>query len=477
MRTRPKVLSAKALKRHGGGGFSMKHPIPLVLLGTLFTVAAPAADLNVTTTTIAQQWKQDTPGFDKANFLPATEFLGVDATGLGSQNLSLHLFGWGTRDLQDPSSVEGKGTGNLTYGYLQYNFDQANAAIRAGRFIITQGAGNEQLDGISARTDLRGGFNISAFTGAPVAYKNLSANPQAEIGNQQNMMFGTRLGLRLPRTVEIGVSYLQDGSNTSIEASATTPNYTRKQMGADLHLAPCTWFDVTGRTLWNLAQYVNLGVPSRVAEDDYSLNLKLSETVKVSGQFVERNLASYFAGSTLPNLFNASAAGVFKATGGSLTWTPGGPVQLVVDARRTARENYGDSTRCGADLRFTFSGGLLAGGGFHRVNAFRVVQVDPANQSYSLSHDEARVWAMWTKGAWVASLDAIRFMYADAAVNPDLNFKSSETEVVGGLGCQLSAGLKVSGDLTYETTPIYTKQVMGLLRVEYRFGLTGLGGK
>ena len=410
--------------------------------------------------------------------MPATEFLGIDVTDLGSQKLSMHLFGWGTTDLQDQSSVDGKHYGNLTYGFLQYNFDQANAMLKAGRFMITQGAGNEQVDGISGRTDLRGGFNLSAFAGTPVAFKNPTSSPQAAIATQQDLIFGTRLGWRIPKAGEIGVSYLQDGRTTTVDLASGNPNYTRKQLGADLHLVAGSWVDLSGRTLWNQAEYVNGTAPSRVAEDDFSATLKLAETLKLSGQFVERNLSSYFAGSTLPNLFNVSAAGQFKATGGSLTWTPGAAFQLVADVRRTDRQNYGDTTRFGGDLRLNFGGsGLLAGAGYHRVTAFSVVQVDPAHQSYSLTHDEARAWALWTKGAWTASVDAIQFKYSDATINPILNGKASEAEVVGGLGYQLTPAFKVSGDLTYESTPIYQKQVIGRLRIEYRFGSAGLGGK
>ena len=56
MRTRTMVLSAKALKRLGCGGFLMKHPVRFALMGTLLAVAAPAAEVNVSTPTIAQQW-------------------------------------------------------------------------------------------------------------------------------------------------------------------------------------------------------------------------------------------------------------------------------------------------------------------------------------------------------------------------------------------------------------------------------------
>ena len=456
----------------------MNPCIKLACLATLLTASASAADVTVYSTTIAQQWKQDTPGFDKSNFTTGTEYLGIDATNLGTEKLSMHLYGWGATDFQDQSSLGGKSNGNLTYGYLQYNFDQGNGVVKAGRFIINQGAGNEQLDGITGRTDLRGGFNISAFVGVPVAFQNLSNNPQSDISTQQNTIFGGRLGLRLGHIGEIGVSYLQDGGTANQNLSAPGPyDYTRRQAGADLHLAPTAWLDFSGRTVWDEGQHpLTPGAPAenRVAEDDYRVSVKLADSLSLGGTYVERNLFAYFAGSTLPNLFNMNDRGQFKATGASVTWKPLDLVQVVADVRRTDRENYGDTTRAGADLRFNFgTQHVLAGVGYHKVNAFAVTFVDPAAQSYSLSHSESRAWVMLVKGNWTASVDGIRLHYADPATNPDLNGKALESELVGSLGYQLTEKLKVSGDLTYEDTPIYQKQVMGLLRIEYRFGLGG----
>jgi hypothetical protein len=159
----------------------MKRQSYVALLATLMSATAWGQDVSFYGTTMAQMWKSETPGFDKASYAPATQFLGIDATKLGSDNLSLHLFGWGQFDMADPSFYDGTSNsrGYLSYGYLQYQFAQANAEMKAGRIMVNQSTGFEQVDGVSVRTDLRNGFSVSAFGGVPVHYKTVDSASQA----------------------------------------------------------------------------------------------------------------------------------------------------------------------------------------------------------------------------------------------------------------------------------------------------------
>ena len=145
------------MRRHG----------TVALLASLVAGSAFGQEVSLYGTTMAQMWKSEVAGFDKATYTPATQYLGIDATKLGTENLSLHLFGWGRTDLSDATNFDGtKSSGYLNYGYLQYRFNQANAEIKAGRFTVNQSTGFEQVDGVSVRTDLRGGFTFSAFGGS-----------------------------------------------------------------------------------------------------------------------------------------------------------------------------------------------------------------------------------------------------------------------------------------------------------------------
>ena len=116
--------------------------------------AAFAADTALDATTIFRIEQREVSGSGKQDIMPATQFLGLDVDKLADGNLSLHLYGWGRADLGDKSYNNESIDGSLTYGYLQYRFKEANADVRAGRFFVREGIVNEQLDGVSARTEL-----------------------------------------------------------------------------------------------------------------------------------------------------------------------------------------------------------------------------------------------------------------------------------------------------------------------------------
>jgi hypothetical protein len=463
----------------------MKCRSHLVLYATVVAWPVLAQDVTAYSTTIAQGWKQNNANLSQGTYAPATEYLGVDVARIGGRDaLSLHIYGWGQADLADQSSLYGKHTGDLTYGYLQYNFSQANAVLKAGRFTVNGGVGNEQVDGVSARTDLRLGFAVSGFAGLPVIYKNLGDQSQATIASQQNLIYGARLAWRNAKLGELGVDFVEDGTSPGNPSPTGMPpvDFTRRFMGADLKLTRWSWLDVTGRTVYDVspraepAPNANL---SRIAEDDYTATFKVNPKLSIAGTFVERNFFAYYAGSTLPTLFNQDEQGMFKAAGGKATWQATESLQVVADVRRTDRTTYGTATRAGADLRYKFADGrAMAGAGYHQVNAFTLApKPDSVIPAYSLSHSETRAWVMVEQKAWCYSLDGIAFHYADAGLNPNLNGHSFEGLLLGSVGYQAKSSLKVSGDLSYGDTPMYQRQVTVLARVEYRFPAAAKGDK
>jgi hypothetical protein len=458
----------------------MKRCVHVAVLATLVSASAWAQEVSVYSTTLAQTWKQDT-GVDKTTYTPATQFLGIDATKLGSDALSLHLFGWGMTDLGEQSSPGGKSGGYLTYGYLQYQFPQANAEIVAGRFMVNQGGAIEHVDGVSARADLRGGFTISAFGGRPVRFTSaLEPAAKSDYEFQRDVIFGTRLGYRIPKAGEIGISYLQDGSTAAKDLPIPSPvDYSRKQLGFDIKLAPAASVDFSGRTLFDIASHPDTpgttDKPSKIAEHDYNLAVKINNSLSVTGAFTERNFFAYFAGSNFKSLFRQDEKDKFRAVGGSVIWGSAASVEVVADFRRTHRESYGDASRFGADVRWNLSSQkLMTGFGYHKVSADDAPVTGTLGPLYGLSHGEIRAWAMVQKGLLSASLDGIFFNFDDKA-NPNLGGQGSIYQIVGSLGYQATSNLKVSGDLSYGDDALFKKQVMGLIRVEYRF--TSKGGR
>ena len=450
-------------------------------LAVLMSAGLWSQDVSVYGTTLAQMWKSEGSGFDQATFAPATQYLGIDATNLGTDRLSLHLFGWGRADLSEQSSIAGKSGGDLAFGYLQYRLPYANAEIKAGRFNVSSSSGIEQVNGVSAKADLKGGFTVSAFGGQPVLYDRPvgSAAAKDDYEFQRNFIVGARIGLRVAKVGEFGLSYLQDGQNAAKDLpipSAT--DYTRRHVGLDLRIAAHAAVELSGRTVFDVAKHADPAgeSPSNIAEHDYALSVKAMDELAFAGTFTERNYRAYYAGTNFHSLFNQKEKGKFNAMGASVTWGSASKLQVVADFRHTKRELYGDANRIGADLRWAISGlKLNTGFGFHKVSADDMPLKGEA-VLHGYSHSELRAWAMHEKGKVSASVDGIFYAFDDAK-NPNLNGKSSMFEVVGSLGYRVNGSLKVSGDLAFGANPEVKKEVRGLLRAEYRFGGGAKGGK
>lgn len=467
----------------------MRQRTSVALLALLMSAGAWGQDVSVYGTSMAQMWKSETPGFDKATMAPFTQFVGIDATNLGTERLSFHLFGWGRADLADQSAYQGlsggKSSGDLSAGYLQYRMPYANAEIKAGRLTVGSTSGVEHLDGVSAKADLRGGFTISAFGGQPVLYRNALRTPaeKNDYEFQRNWIAGARLGLRIARFGEIGVSYLQDGQNAAKDLPIpSTTDYTRRHLGVDLRISPAAAVDFNGRTVMDVAKHAatpaGQAEPSKVAEHDYALALRMAEQWSLAGTFTERNYRAYYAGTNVLSIFNPKEIGKFNAYGAALTYGSAAALQVVVDYKGTKRELTGKANRIGADVRYAISGKHLATGfGFHKVSAddVKTPLLGGTTVAYGLSHSEVRAWMMHEKGKMSLSLDGIVYTFDDKK-NPNLNGKSSMFEVVGSLGYQATTNVKVSGDLSFGANPEVKKEVRGLLRAEYRFG-GAKGGK
>lgn len=453
------------------------HPsVPVALLAALLAAPAPAAEVEAYGTTLARYWNQNYPDLSKNRYVPLTQFVGIDATGLGDTPWSLHLFGWGKTDLADASSPGGKGDGDLTYGYLQYRAPRANGEFKLGRFAATGAAGLELVDGLSARADLRGGFTVSFFGGKPVVYDPEGAPKAAD----RTFLGGARLAWRAGRYGELGVSYLQDGT-TPKEQPGQPPleDRSRKLLGGDLRLSPHPAFDVSGRVTFNQKK-ADPAFPddkaSRLASQDYALSWKLTRTIQLSGTYLERNFKDYYAGTNLPALFRQVETEKYKAHGGMLAFGIGGPVQVTADYRKARREGNGDSTRVGAEIRTAPEGWKLKTGlAYHRVTATDVPLVGGTVAFYSLAHNEIRLWLLHDGGWYFASLDAVSYTFDDKH-NPMLNGEPKAYLGVASVGFRPSGGITLSGDLSYGMNPLYQKEVRGLVRLDFRFGSKG-GGK
>ncbi len=443
---------------------------------SLFLVAGTAWGQEVTaqSTTLLRLWQEDIPDIGKRNQALGVQFLSIDATGLRSENLSLHLYGWGAADLRDSSRREGKSEGDLTSAYLRYRFDTANAELKAGRFTVAQAGGFEWVDGVSGRADLKGGFTISAFGGRPVAFRRMDEPHQTDYEYQRDIIVGARVAKRISRYGEFGLSFLSDGSKPAHELDLPSAyDFTRRHVGLDLRLMGPGGVDFSGRTVWDVAKHQDLPnaeSKSKIAEHDYTVSARLGEAVGISGSYAQRNFRAFYAGTTLPTLFRPDERGMFTAYTGKVSWNVVEDVEVVADYRHSNRESYGDANRSGAEVRWKISSKkLLTGFAFHKVSAADALFPQAKVAAYGLSHSEFRAWALYEKAKFSASLDGIYHRFDDSN-HPALNGKSSEHELIGSVGYRTTENLKLSADLSMGTNPLYKHETRALMRVEYRFG-------
>lgn len=413
------------------------------------------AETSVEASTIFRFEKRDI-GTAKETIMPATQFLGLDMDKLADGNLSLHFYGWGRADLADKSYNNDKADGNLTYGYLRYRFRQANADVRAGRLFVHEGIVNEQVDGVSLRSDLPLGFGLSAFGGATVHTKHLFGEKSDGKGD---VLYGGRANYRYKGMLELGVSGVYEGK------APTLTNYTNgnhRLIGGDVWLSPIRMVEILGHTSYNPET-------KTAAEHTYLLNIKPLKHLVLSAEFNEHREKSYlyawsmFSGAALDPKQKS------RSTGGSISYELSQALELAADYKHYTRD-LGNADRFGADARMRLMNNSVRSGiGYHylRAGSGFAIGTNP-----SASYHELRAYALHDTKTYFAALDAIDYIFKDKIYN-----EKSAWEAIISLGYHLTPALALSGDLSYGRNPQFTEDFRGLVRLTYNMTFDVKGGK
>lgn len=434
--------------------------VPLLGLPAL----AGAAETSVDSSTILRIERRDT-GTQKDTLLPATEFLGVDAAKLGDGNLSLHFYGWGRADLADKSFNNDKAAGSLSYGYLQYRFQQANGDARLGRIFVHDGINNEQVDGIALRSDLPLGFGVSGFGGATVHTAHIFGEGTDGKGDG---IVGGRLNYRFRGLLELGVSGVYE---TTAPTLVLHTNGNHRLLEGDVWFSPHKMVELTGHSSYNPET-------SRLSEHSYLLSVKPVRGLVVSGEYNQQNDRSYqyawamFSGTTLQPGSNGALLNSGDTTrnyGASASYQATKAVEVAADYKHYRRV-IGDADRYGANARFSFlDNNARAGLGYHYVNAGQGFAITP---NTSGSFHELRAWAMHDTKSFFAALDLIDYIFKQR-----VSQEKSAWEAVGSLGYHITPALALSGDISYGKNPEFTEEAKGLIRLTYNMDYSRAGGK
>jgi hypothetical protein len=419
----------------------------LVLIAALLPSVAGAADVGIDSNSLISFGQRSIPGFEKQTIVPATEFFGADLNKIGDGNLSFHMYGWGRVDLADRSTNEGSTDGDLTYAYLKYHFSKANGQIRAGRFFVTEGVAAEQIDGVSAGTDLCRQFGISLFGGAPVQLDNSSKS-------KGDYIYGGRMNVRLGGMFNLGVSALQEG-NVTVDTT-TGEKRNRDMLGGDVWFSPIRMIEVTGHSNYNITTHA-------MAENSYLLTLKPIKTVTLTGSYNRARFSDYFTFSNVPQIFDPKSGDKQESYGGSASWAILKPLEVTADYRHIKRDSLGNRDRYGAEARYSLMDNKVrTGGSIHRSSGGGGIN----------SYTELRSYGTYRGPKYQGSLDGIIQIY-----DHDIYGKSNAFQLIATAGYKILPELLVSGDISYGENPQYDNDLRGLIKLTYNFNYASKGAK
>ena len=437
------------------------------LLSFVCLLAVPAsalADTAIESTTVFRFSQDSRTGFAKKNYSPVTQFLTLDSDKLADGNLSLHLYGWGRLDLADKSFNNEQIDGSLTYGYLKYRFNQANAQIRAGRFSVTEGIINEQIDGLSARTELPLGFGISVFSGATVHTVHVKDETTDGKGDA---IYGGRLNYRYGGMLELGISGLYETSAptfTQLKNRALAAKFgDHRLLGGDIWLSPVSMVELIGHTSYNTET-------EKVAEHSYQLNVKPVRGLVLTGEYNEYNDRSYLLTSVMFSSMYSGLRDGSRIAGGIASYSLSSQLELAADYRHYTRE-IGNADRMGADVRYRFNDNTIRTGvSYHYLRAGSGFAVLPSSKA-SASFHELRAYVMHDVKSYFASADAIAYIF-----EKKISGKPSAWEVTTSAGYRFTPSFALSGDISYGQSPEYSDDFKGLVRLTYNLNFSSKGG-
>ena len=415
-----------------------------------------AADVTVDSSTLLGISRRDISGAPKETLLPATQFLGLTADKLADGNLSLHLYGWGRADLADKNFNNDTTSGSLTYGYLQYRFNQAGATVRAGRLFVREGVVNEQIDGISARTDLPLGFGLSAFGGATVHTNDLSGETSDGKGDT---VYGGRVNYRYKGLLEVGLSGVYESDAPTLVTHASGEY---RRIGGDLWITPVASIDIIGRSNYNPET-------RKIADHSYLLNYKPVQKLVLSGEFNLYNDHSYFFPQTTFSATALNPNDKSRTVGGRASYDLSNNIAVLADYKHYTRE-FGSADRFGGEARVNYKDNSIRGGlAYHYLDAGEEFAI---GTNPSASYHELRCYAMRDTKSYFAAVDLLGYFFKEKVYN-----ENSAWEANASLGYHFSPALALSGDLSYGRNPQFTEEVKALLRLTYNMTYTGIGGK
>ncbi len=218
---------------------------------------ASAASVRITSETMARFYERDSATENDLLALPLYEYLSLAAEDPDKSGFSLHLAGWGRKNLGDDGIFTDNETGELLYGYLDWRIKDFSA--RLGRQTIFSGPSSQEIDGGRLRYDL-GRFELTAFAGLPVSL-------EGEDSTSGDLAWGGAVAASPLASLRAVLSYREIRSNGQLDD---------EQAACDLTWDLPRGIMFNGRSAYNLKSH-------GFAEHDFLLSLPLEDKIVRAG--------------------------------------------------------------------------------------------------------------------------------------------------------------------------------------------------
>jgi len=406
------------------------------VIAIIAVVLFPAFSQAITLTGESNTYLQFRQTTDNTRLAPLYEYLNFTLDSVGDDKVSFHYGGWGKVDLADESYGR-RIDSDLQFAYVSFKNDKNNTVINLGRVFVADGIAMEKLDGFYARTDLKGGFGISAYGGRPVE--------EVQIGTGGDFIYGGRLSYQIPLYLVVGASYLKENGGTDY----------REETGLDIWLKPVKNVEITGKSSYN-------AITDGWMEHAYHLMLGPFANFRFNTEATWISYKDYFTAATtpvfnfLPGLLNPAEK--LLILGEAVSYPINDNLTLSVDYKNYGYDIQGDANYYGGKVAYGVLGSGGAGFTVHRMEG----------QTDSLKYDEFRVYGYKKFGKTDLTVDLLEIAY-----DQQVNGVSKAYSASLAAGYPLTEKVRLVADVEYNHNPVYSRDLRSLLHLVCRFDTAG----
>jgi len=375
---------------------------------------------------------------DSTNLMPLTEYLNFKVDNSAKDSVSFNFGGWYRHDLRD-ESANGKDNDDLQYAYISIKKRSGNAVLDLGRVLVHEGIASEQIDGVHARTDLKGGFTIAAYGGSPV--ETISDTRRGD------SIAGGRIAQGLPGYYIIGISHLDEKNNRSSF---------RREEGVDIWLRPLTKLEVQGTSSYN-------AIERGWMQHSYYVTVGPFGDLRLNGEFSKIDYKQFFSSLTVSAFTfpNIDPDETITTAGGSIDYAITRQLTAIADYKNFHYSIAGQANYYGGKIAFAGeSFGMGVSG--HRMDG----------ATAALQYDELGIYVSKKIARADVSLQLLHLAYKQ-----EINGVKHADNASAAAGYAITPKARLVADVTYSTDSDFTRDVRAMATFVYSFDAHYESGK